>query len=138
MPSRSRWISAVLLLASAFSACATPAASAAVSAAVVNTAVGVGVAGYERSQGRCVSTCPVGTACVPKTGLCEPLPCRGRCQANERCEQSGLIERCVPASAPDLRIETSGAKEKKSEPAPAAPPPATPMPAPEAPRVTPQ
>jgi hypothetical protein len=127
-----------LLAAGALAACAT-AATGAVGAAAINTALAGGAAAYEVSKGRCPAACPVGTACDARTQLCEPLPCHGRCQSNERCETSGLLERCVPAAVPDLRIETTGGAQKKTEtPAATSTPPAAPMPAPEAPRVTPQ
>lgn len=84
-------------LAIASSACAT--GSAAVTNAVVNTAIAAVAAGANRAAGGCYSTCPPGTACDVRTGLCEELPCRGKCLGNEVCEQPpNQPPRCVSRS----------------------------------------
>lgn len=101
------------------SACAGPAASAAGNAAL-NTAIAAGAAGISRAQGGCYANCPPGTRCIEDTGLCERIPCGGACGPSERCELSGLLERCVSAAVVDLRIERSSL-----EPAPL--PAATPV-----------
>lgn len=108
--------------------CGCAASGAAVATAAVNTALAGGVSAYERSQGRCYAACPTGTACEPRTGLCEPLPCRGQCAMNQKCDQTGLVEHCVPAADVDLKIETSGTTVKAPPPAPPPPPaPVTPL-----------
>ena len=53
---------------------------------------GVGMAAASRMLGGCIASCPPGTTCNPQTGLCDTLPCRGQCAANEICEN----DRCVP------------------------------------------
>ncbi len=74
------------------------AAGPAVANAALNTAVGVGAAAASRSVGGCYSACPPGTACNQETGYCDALPCRGLCQGNEYCDNSGPLERCVKGS----------------------------------------
>ncbi len=112
-----RTFGVLAVVAAVGAGCAT--SSAAVGTAAMTTAVAVGAAAVSRAQGKCYAACPDGTQCVEKTGLCEPIPCRGRCATNQRCDQSGPVERCVPAAEVDLKIVRPGA-------------------APEAERVTPQ
>ena len=64
--------------------------------AAVNTAVAVGAAGYERSQGRCYSSCVPGTRCNEETGYCDPVPCSGRCRPGEICRETAMGEQCEP------------------------------------------
>jgi hypothetical protein len=91
-------LTAVVLLG-----CAAPAA--AVGTAAMTTAVAVSAAAISRSQGGCIAACPDGTQCNGKTGLCDVIPCRGRCATNERCEQTSVLDKCVPAAEVDLQIE---------------------------------
>ncbi len=86
--------------------------------AAANAAIGVAAAAVSRSQGGCYSACPVGTACNPKTGMCDELPCRGACQPSERCDTNRLIPACVPRveAMPDLQI-----KQKEGPPTPITP-----------------
>jgi hypothetical protein len=51
----------------------------AVQAAAINTALAIGVSAQRRAEGDCYATCAHGTACNPRTGFCEPLPCDSRC-----------------------------------------------------------
>ncbi len=73
-------------------------------AAATTSAIAVGVGAYNRANGECYGPCIDGTACNKATGTCDPIPCRGRCQTNERCEKSGLLDKCVPAAQVDLNL----------------------------------
>ena len=64
--------------------------------AALNTAVALGAAGYERSQGGCYSSCVPGTHCNEETGYCDPVPCGGRCSQGEICRETVMGERCEP------------------------------------------
>jgi len=66
-------------------------------AAASTTGLAIAVGAVNRANGECYGPCVDGTACNKKTGTCDPIPCRGRCQPNEKCEQRGLFEHCVPA-----------------------------------------
>lgn len=63
-------------------------------AAALNTALGLGVAAQQRAAGGCVATCGYGTACNPRTGLCERSPC-GTCPAGESCIAAREGWRCA-------------------------------------------
>jgi hypothetical protein len=79
-------------------------AGSAVANAAINTAIAGGVSAYRRSNGECYTPCTPGTKCNEKTGTCDPLPCRGECRPNERCEQTYTGEHCVP----DVELEIRG------------------------------
>ena len=68
--------------------------------AAIGTALGVGAAAYSRSQGGCYATCTHGTYCNETTGTCEPLPCYGRCDADEVCDErsQACLRRVGPES----------------------------------------
>jgi hypothetical protein len=61
----------------------------------------VGAAAVSRALGGCVAACPPGTACNTQTGLCDVLPCRDQCKADEVCQN----DRCVPLLLPGLQIQ---------------------------------
>src|SRR5215510_10129622 len=86
----------------ALSACKSPAGS----AALVNLGIGAAAAGASRASGGCYAACPPGTACNADTGLCDALPCHGRCRENEHCDTSGLFDRCVSGreGGPDIEV----------------------------------
>lgn len=63
--------------------------------APITAALGVGAAAKSRSEGGCFTPCVKGTACNKKTGFCDELPCRGECSAHQRCDKSGIVDRCV-------------------------------------------
>lgn len=121
----------------------------AVEAALLNTAVAMGTSAASRASGGCYAACPVGTTCNEKTGMCDTLPCRGECNPYERCEENGLVSRCVPMSMPEgsLTIKPAPARPQaaSSEPpqeTPEAAPPSTTQDVPkrapaDAPRLTP-
>jgi len=79
-------------------------AGGAVASAAVNTAIAGGVSAARRAQGACYTDCLEGTKCNEQTGMCDPLPCRGKCRAGEHCEPTTVGERCVP----DLELELRG------------------------------
>ena len=66
-------------------------------AAAATTGIAIGVAAINRANGECYGPCVEGTRCNKATGTCDPIPCRGRCQMNEKCDQNGPLEKCVPA-----------------------------------------
>ena len=63
--------------------------------AALNTSLAVGASAVRRANGQCFTWCEQGTACNPRTGYCEVLPCRGACHEGEHCEGDLLHERCV-------------------------------------------
>jgi hypothetical protein len=44
---------------------------------------------------RCVPECARGERCNLETRTCETLPCGGRCQEGQTCDESGSVPRCV-------------------------------------------
>jgi hypothetical protein len=102
----------VALAAVLASACYTGSANTVAGAAVM-TGLAAGGAMAERASGGCIATCTNGTVCNPKTGLCEVLPCRGRCGAGEHCEQTYDGERCVPGGgAAEVATPAKGSATK--------------------------
>lgn len=85
-------------------------------AAAMTSAVALGASGISRASGGCYAACPTGTSCNAKTGLCDALPCRGLCASNERCEMSGVMERCMPGAEVDLHIERPGDQTERITP----------------------
>jgi len=75
-------------------ACKTGSSNTGAGAASV-TALAIGAAAVGRASGGCIAMCTNGTTCNPTKGLCEPLPCRGECAANEHCEQTFSGNKCV-------------------------------------------
>jgi hypothetical protein len=98
-----------LLLAASLCGCAAAGGAGAMTAvnAALNTGLALGAAGVSRATGGCYASCPDGTTCDTATGLCDPLPCRGRCAANEVCDQTGPLERCVPQASVELQLDTA-------------------------------
>jgi len=84
----------LLLLSSAAGCAGTQALNAA-----VNSAIAVGVSADRRTDGECYTWCEKGTKCNPKTGMCEPLTCRGECKKGERCDDTAPVPVCVPATS---------------------------------------
>jgi hypothetical protein len=76
-----------------FSGCA--ASAGAIGSAAINTGVGATVSAVRRANGECYVPCNPGTSCNTVTGMCDPLPCGGRCAFDEKCEQTYLGEKCV-------------------------------------------
>ncbi len=115
---------AIALLLLTFFGCShqTPAAA----GAALNLAIGAAAAGTSRALGGCYAACPTGTTCNPKTGLCDTIPCHGRCSESEHCDISGLFDRCVPGKArgPDIEIGRNPSEPRTTEPEDAKDPPA--------------
>jgi hypothetical protein len=96
MPSH-RQLFAALAAALLSTACHTGSANTMVGAATM-TSLAVGAAAVNRASGGCIAACVGGTGCNARTGLCEPLPCRGQCQSGERCADDFTGGRCVPGT----------------------------------------
>jgi hypothetical protein len=86
--------------------CGCASASGAAVNAAINSAVALSVGAGNVASGNCFTSCPVGTTCNLKTKMCEDLPCHGSCDSLEVCDQSGLIDHCVPMQRPvPLRVD---------------------------------
>lgn len=94
-----RWsVAGVIAAAVAITGCAAAGAGA-IAGATTTAAIATGVGAYRMSEGECFTVCARGTTCNRKTGYCDPLPCHGMCRDEERCDDSGLIPKCVPDSS---------------------------------------
>ena len=71
------------------------AAGGTVANAVINTAIAGTVSGVRRANGECYTVCNPGSACNHSTGMCDPLPCGGRCNFDEKCESTYVGDTCV-------------------------------------------
>jgi len=58
-----------------------------------------------RAQGDCFALCTAGTFCNRDSGLCEPLPCRGACEADQICVRKGRQEVCEHLKPVDMTVE---------------------------------
>lgn len=94
----------------------------AITNAVIGTALAATASGVSRATGGCYASCPTGSVCNGETGLCEQMPCDGRCAVNERCEISGITDRCVPRHIPDLVITDDTPAPRDIEAPPDEPP----------------
>jgi hypothetical protein len=121
---------ALALTVSALTALGCANAGGAVATAAVNTAIAATASGVRRANGECFTPCNPGTQCAPGTGLCEPLPCGGRCRPDETCERTSVSDRCVPSAELKLRgvadVATDTADAGAAPLAPDAPPRAPP------------
>ncbi|MHB8878171.1 MAG: hypothetical protein ACYC8T_31125, partial [Myxococcaceae bacterium] len=102
----------VLVLASS---CAAGTA-ATVPSAALGLAVGVAAAGVSRSAGGCYASCPPGTSCNAGSGMCDELPCHGRCGGDEVCDMNRPVPTCVAAHEPDLQIGRSKEEPERVTP----------------------
>jgi hypothetical protein len=84
--------------------------------AAVMTTLAAGSSAANRAAGGCYAVCQQGETCNGETGLCEALPCRGKCKAGETCEEGFFGIKCIEAPA-------LSATAKKSTPPPPPPPP---------------
>ena len=75
--------------------------------AAPNALIAAGASVHRRLEGECYVPCLKGTVCNVQTGLCDTLPCHGECKKSERCDETGLVPRCVPDVGVDLQIETA-------------------------------
>jgi hypothetical protein len=88
----------------AFGGCAahggSSAAAAAVAIPVVLAPAIAETAVYKSATGyHCWAVCTEGTRCNAETNTCEPIPCGGGCQPDERCDKSLHPPACVSSSA---------------------------------------
>ena len=74
------------------------AAGGAVANAAINTAIAGTVSGVRRANGDCFTICNPGTQCNKSTGYCDPIPCRGQCRYDEKCQDDAFGGKCVPAN----------------------------------------
>ena len=81
------------------------AAPGAIIEALAWTAAAGAFSAANRATGGCYAHCTPGTFCNPDTGLCERVPCDGKCVNGERCEVKFEQERCVAKEGPALRFE---------------------------------
>jgi hypothetical protein len=88
---------ALLLCGAGFAGCHTGSPNTFAGASTI-TALALGSAAAERAAGGCIAMCTTGTACNPKTGLCEVMPCRNQCLASEHCEQTFTGDKCMPGA----------------------------------------
>ena len=85
---------ALLALTLSLMSCAGAAAGTIVNAAV-NTGLAATVSGVRRANGDCFTICNPGSACNRSTGMCDPIPCGGRCHFDEKCESTYVGDKCV-------------------------------------------
>jgi hypothetical protein len=76
-------------------------------------AVAAAASVQRRLERECYVPCLEGTVCNQETGLCDALPCRGECKKGERCDESGIIPKCVAEIAPGLLIEMNLSPEDR-------------------------
>ena len=91
--------------------------------AATTSAAAVGLAAASRAAGGCIAICTAGTTCNPTKGLCEPLPCRGECGANEHCEQTFSGSKCVSGGPTSVEALVKTKPPAVPEVAPATAPP---------------
>ena len=72
------------------------------------TAAAMGASALQRSAGGCYALCTNGTACNPRTGLCEDVPCRGLCRPDEHCESTPVEDKCAPGAPADVAAKAPG------------------------------
>jgi hypothetical protein len=80
--------------------------------ATVTTSAALAASGAQRAAGGCWAVCTNGTSCNPRTGLCEVLPCRGRCGADEHCEEDFAESKCMPGATGDVTAQSKGQTSK--------------------------
>jgi hypothetical protein len=81
--------------------------------AAATTGVAMGAAVASRAAGGCVAICTGETFCNQRTGLCDALPCSGKCGAGEKCAQTLTDIRCVPEGTPAVETRAAAAKNTK-------------------------
>ena len=104
-----------------------PACTAGVAAgAAVTTGAAVGLAAVSRSAGGCYALCTGGTSCNPRNGLCERMPCDGRCGADQHCVTSFTESTCVAGAPSDVVSSAPGSQQvipvRQPVPVPSGPP----------------
>jgi hypothetical protein len=81
--------------------------------AATMTALAAGSAVANRASGGCIAVCTNGTICNPKSGLCQRLPCRGECGADERCEENFTGWKCVQGAHSDVASQAKASTDTK-------------------------
>jgi hypothetical protein len=79
-----------------------------VAGAAIMTSLALGSSAASRAAGGCYAVCQQGESCNSATGLCEALPCRGKCRADESCEEGFFGIKCIPG--PALSVSTASSK----------------------------
>lgn len=75
------------------------AAAGAVASAAINTAMAGTASAVRRANGECFTICNPGSKCNNATGMCDPIPCGGRCNFDQKCESTYLGDQCVSVKA---------------------------------------
>ena len=104
-----------------FAACKTGSSNQLLGAAAISS-LAVGAAAASRAAGGCIAICTGETFCNPRSGLCEALPCRGKCGSGERCAQTMTDIRCVPDTMTGVEGKASAASSKAPAIVPVTPP----------------
>jgi hypothetical protein len=115
-------VAAALLLLLLLAGCKTGSSNQLGGAAAI-TSLAVGAAAASRAAGGCIAICTGETFCNPRSGLCEALPCRGKCGSGERCAQTMTDIRCVPDTMTGVESKASAASSKAPAIVPVTPPP---------------
>ncbi len=76
--------------------------------ASVTTGAALAASAASRASGGCYALCTNGTSCNPRTGMCEVLPCRGLCAADEHCESTYAESKCLPGAPSDVSATAAG------------------------------
>jgi hypothetical protein len=84
-----------------------------IAGAAATTSLAVGAAAASRAAGGCIAICTGETFCNPRTGLCEGLPCAGKCGAGEKCAQTLTDIRCIPEGTTGVETKASAASNNK-------------------------
>jgi len=91
--------------------------------ASVTTSAALAASAANRASGGCWALCTNGTSCNAKTGMCEVLPCRGLCAADEHCESTYAESKCLRGAPSDVSATAAGTgKPKLPVNVPTAPP----------------
>ena len=72
------------------------------------TAAAIGAAIAERQAGGCIAVCTNDTICNPRNGLCEVLPCRNECAADQHCEETLTGAACAAGSVNSVSASARG------------------------------
>ncbi|HYY53295.1 MAG TPA: hypothetical protein VE755_10500 [Myxococcales bacterium] len=86
--------------------------------AAATTGLAVGAAAASRAAGGCIAICTGESFCNAKTGLCESLPCRGKCSFGEHCAQTLTEIRCVPDGTTGVEAARAAGSSKAPAVAP--------------------
>src|SRR5919201_751825 len=80
--------------------------------AATTTGLAMGASAASRGAGGCIAICTGETFCNQRTGLCEALPCSGKCGAGEKCAQTLTDIRCVPEGTTGVETKAAAATSK--------------------------